>query len=50
MPNKDKPQAGKTYALTGARGTSCIAIARTHNGWRIAFNLLYCASCTTLKT
>ena len=27
---KDKPEAGKTYALTGARGTSCIA---NGNSW-----------------
>ena len=32
MPNKeDKPEAGKTYALTGARGTSCIA---NGNSWK----------------
>ena len=30
MPNKDKPEAGKTYALTGARGTRCIA---NGNSW-----------------
>ena len=30
MPNKDKPEAGKTYALTGARGTKCIA---NGNSW-----------------
>ena len=30
MPNtKDRPEAGKTYALTGARGTSCIANGNT---------------------
>ena len=28
---KDKPEAGKTYALTGARGTSCIA---NGNSWK----------------
>ena len=27
---KDKPEAGKTYALTGARGTKCIA---NGNSW-----------------
>ena len=27
---EDKPEAGKTYALTGARGTSCIA---NGNSW-----------------
>ena len=27
---KDKPVAGKTYALTGARGTRCIA---NGNSW-----------------
>ena len=26
---KDKPDAGKTYALTGARGTPCIAAGNT---------------------
>ena len=26
---KDKPEAGKTYALTGARGTPCIAAGNT---------------------
>ena len=26
---EDKPEAGKTYALTGARGTSCIANGNT---------------------
>tara|TARA_R100000773_G_C4186781_1_gene94247 strand:- start:318 stop:656 length:339 start_codon:yes stop_codon:yes gene_type:complete len=30
MKNQDKPKAGKTYALTGARGTSCIA---NGNSW-----------------
>ena len=29
-PKKDKPVAGKTYALTGARGTRCIA---NGNSW-----------------
>ena len=28
---KDKPEAGKVYALTGARGTSCIA---NGNSWK----------------
>ena len=28
-PKKDKPVAGKTYALTGARGTRCIANGNT---------------------
>ena len=27
---EDKPEAGKTYALTGARGTKCIA---NGNSW-----------------
>ena len=27
---RDKPEAGKTYALTGARGTKCIA---NGNSW-----------------
>ena len=30
MKNQNKPEAGKTYALTGARGTSCIA---NGNSW-----------------
>ena len=32
MPNKnkeDKPEAGKVYALTGARGSRCIANGNT---------------------
>ena len=29
LDKEDKPQAGKTYALTGARGTSCIANGNT---------------------
>ena len=28
---KDKPEAGKVYALTGARGTNCIA---NGNSWK----------------
>ena len=28
---RDKPEAGKTYALTGARGTNCIA---NGNSWK----------------
>jgi|TARA_R100001510_G_C7485954_1_gene95864 hypothetical protein len=30
MKNHNKPEAGKTYALTGARGTRCIA---NGNSW-----------------
>ncbi len=29
LDKEDKPQAGKVYALTGARGTSCIANGNT---------------------
>ena len=31
MKNKDKPDAGKTYALTGPRGSKCIA---NGNSWK----------------